>query len=47
VHDALFPECAAGAARPVRWREPRPRDLSDKELAAVVEAGLRASGARL
>ena len=26
VHDALFPECAAGAARPVRWREPRPRD---------------------
>ena len=32
IHDALFPECARGATRPVRWREPAPRTLSDEEL---------------
>ena len=41
-HDAMFPECAAEAPRPVEWREPRPRDLSDEELRAITDAALSA-----
>ena len=46
MHDALFPECARDAPRPVHWREPQPKTLSDADLQEITRS-VKAIVARL